>query len=69
MKTVYTKRLERPGTKTLGMMQFVKGPAVILDFGDGKLKLGTAFIADAVEFYLAHAIKEGLNYAIKSRKK
>jgi hypothetical protein len=63
MKIVNYKRVEKPGAKTLCIMDFVKGPAVILDFGKkdgGKLKLGTDFIADAIEHYLTYAIKRGL---------
>lgn len=60
MKTVYTERSIRPGTVSLATMKFSKGPTVILDFGDGKLKFGTEFICDAIEHYLEFAIDLGL---------
>lgn len=60
MKTVYTERSARPGTVSLATMKFSSGPTVILDFGDGKLKLGKAFICDAIEHYLEFAIDLGL---------
>ena len=72
MKTLFKERRERPGTVPLATMKFVKGPAVILIFDDGKkAKLGTGFVADAIEHYCEFCINKALEYenATKKRKK
>ncbi len=65
MKTLYTKRMERPGTVNLCEMRFTKNANLILDFGDEKIKFGKAFLADAAEHYLNYLIEKGLEYAAK----
>ena len=74
MKTKYTKRKEVPESYVnLCEMKFGKGPTVTLDFGkkEKKLKLGTAFIADAIEHYITISLEKYLEYrdATKKRKK
>lgn len=69
MKALYTERMPRGKRKTIAQMEFLKGPAILLEFTDGsKLKFGNAFICDAIEYYLEHIIRKGLN-ATKIRKK
>lgn len=69
MKTFYTKRRKRKG-KILGTYFLPMDLNIVIDFGakEGKLKLGTAFIADAIEFYIEYCLKELIN-ATKVRKK
>jgi len=66
------KRQKLGNRKEIGTMKFVKGPAVILDFGEGtRLKYGTGFIADAIEHYIEFCLSKALEYenATKKRKK
>lgn len=72
MKTLEYKRIHKSGHKKFCTMEFNEAHTVVLDFGKkygGKLKLPTAFLADAVEHYLTHVIKLGLKGEKNATKK
>ena len=69
---IYTKRLERENTTAIGGIFFegtIAKPTLLLELDDeSSIKFGTAFIADAIEFYLEHIITLGAKDAIKKGK-